>query len=175
MDALGIADRSGSLIGNVEGALTADGSGISAQPVLNSSAYRLGTSEWAGVATPFAEGILSRQPSTEGAVPSARVDPLVVNVDRSSLGFGGFESLLNGDNPSNQAGTALGWGGLSDSGGLGENASETYGGSPRATMSPGETTNTAGVDLSKTNELLQQLLEEVRRGRTPFLPLNDRN
>jgi hypothetical protein len=31
------------------------------------------------------------------------------------------------------------------------------------------------VDLSRTNELLQQLLDEVRRGRQSFLPLNDRN
>ena len=31
------------------------------------------------------------------------------------------------------------------------------------------------VDLSKTNELLQQLLEEVRKGRQGFLPMNDRN
>jgi hypothetical protein len=31
-----------------------------------------------------------------------------------------------------------------------------------------------GLDLSRTNELLQQLLDEVRRGRQPFLPVNDR-
>jgi hypothetical protein len=31
------------------------------------------------------------------------------------------------------------------------------------------------VDFSRTNELLQQLLDEVRRGRHTFLPLNDRN
>jgi hypothetical protein len=31
------------------------------------------------------------------------------------------------------------------------------------------------VDLTRTNELLQQLLDEVRRGRQPFLPLSDRN
>lgn len=31
------------------------------------------------------------------------------------------------------------------------------------------------IDLSKTNELLQQLLDEVRRGKQPFLPLNDRS
>ena len=31
------------------------------------------------------------------------------------------------------------------------------------------------IDLSKTNELLQQLIDEVRRGGQSFLPLNDRN
>jgi hypothetical protein len=31
------------------------------------------------------------------------------------------------------------------------------------------------IDLTKTNDLLQQLLDEVRRGRQPFLPLGDRN
>ena len=32
-----------------------------------------------------------------------------------------------------------------------------------------------GVDLSKTNDLLQQLIEEVRKGRQGFLPIADRN
>lgn len=31
------------------------------------------------------------------------------------------------------------------------------------------------LDLAKTNELLQQLLDEARKGRQPFLPMNDRN
>ena len=31
------------------------------------------------------------------------------------------------------------------------------------------------LDLSKTNDLLQQLIEEVRKGRQGFLPINDRN
>ena len=31
------------------------------------------------------------------------------------------------------------------------------------------------LDLSKTNELLQQLLDETRKGRQPFLPVNNRN
>ena len=33
----------------------------------------------------------------------------------------------------------------------------------------------SSLDLSKTNDLLQQLLDEVRKGRQPFLPMNDRN
>jgi hypothetical protein len=33
----------------------------------------------------------------------------------------------------------------------------------------------ASFDLSKTNELLQQLLDEVRKERQPFLPSSDRN
>lgn len=33
----------------------------------------------------------------------------------------------------------------------------------------------ASFDLSKTNELLQQLLDEARKGRQPFLPSSDRN
>ncbi len=33
----------------------------------------------------------------------------------------------------------------------------------------------AAVDLSRTNELLQQLLDEVRKGRQTFLPVGDRN
>lgn len=35
--------------------------------------------------------------------------------------------------------------------------------------------NGSSPDLSRTNELLQHLLDEVRKGRQPFLPLNDRN
>jgi hypothetical protein len=31
------------------------------------------------------------------------------------------------------------------------------------------------LDLTKTNDLLQQLLDEVRKGRQPFLPMSDRN
>ena len=33
----------------------------------------------------------------------------------------------------------------------------------------------SSFDLSKTNDLLQQLLDEVRKGHQPFLPMNDRN
>ena len=39
----------------------------------------------------------------------------------------------------------------------------------------GDQANGTAPDLSKTNELLQQLLDEVRKGRQPFLPVNDRN
>jgi hypothetical protein len=44
-----------------------------------------------------------------------------------------------------------------------------------AVMSPAGQAPGPAVDFSRTNELLQQLLDEVRRGRQTFLPLNDRN
>jgi hypothetical protein len=44
-----------------------------------------------------------------------------------------------------------------------------FGSDPRA-----ESRGTS-ADLTKTNDLLQQLLDEVRKGRPPFLPMNDRN
>ena len=54
--------------------------------------------------------------------------------------------------------------------------------SPAADAMPGQTVPSMAdpasgpaFDLSKTNELLQQLLDEVRKGHQPFLPHNDRN
>jgi hypothetical protein len=35
--------------------------------------------------------------------------------------------------------------------------------------------HSSSLDVSKTNDLLQQLIDEVRKGRQPFLPMNDRN
>ena len=40
---------------------------------------------------------------------------------------------------------------------------------------PVEQSSGPAFDLSKTNELLQELLDEVRRGRPSFLPVGDRN
>ena len=43
-------------------------------------------------------------------------------------------------------------------------------------MSPAASRDSGpAIELSRTNELLQQLLDEVRRGRQPFLPVGDRN
>jgi hypothetical protein len=47
----------------------------------------------------------------------------------------------------------------------------SFGASP---AQPGQQTGGPAVDLSRTNELLQQLLDEVRKARQPFLPANGR-
>lgn len=45
----------------------------------------------------------------------------------------------------------------------------------RSNATPADQAGGAAADLSRTNELLQQLLDEVRKGRQPFLPVGDRN
>jgi hypothetical protein len=40
--------------------------------------------------------------------------------------------------------------------------------------SPGSRETSPSVDMTKTNELLQQLLDEFRRGRQPFLPVQNK-
>lgn len=75
---------------------------------------------------------------------------------------------------------AFGVGGTpAESWGAGEAASsDQHAGSMSSPMSApagGSSGAGASMEQSKTNELLQQLLDEVRRGRQPFLPLHDRD
>jgi hypothetical protein len=117
--------------------------------------------------SPFNSGLLSIDRSSGGfdgapmPSPSTRSDAVDPTV--AGLAFPGQDSLPQGP--------AIG--------GLGQGHSP-FGGSFGVEAGKfGSDTNAEGrgasLDLSKTNDLLQQLLDEVRKERQPFLPMNDRN
>jgi hypothetical protein len=92
-----------------------------------------------------------------GRLPSALV---------SALAGQGVSGGLSGPTPR--------WGG--SMGSAESNGQPTEGLTPgQAFSGPSVRDNGPAIDLSRTNDLLQQLLDEVRRGSQRFLPMSDRN
>lgn len=98
-----------------------------------------------------------------------------VNLDPSPVAAGAFGPVLAGPGGS-------GYGNFLPALDAAGGRQESPASSPTADAVPGQevpmTADPAGgpaLDLSKTNELLQQLLDEVRKGHQSFLPLDDRN
>jgi hypothetical protein len=95
--------------------------------------------------------------SGPGRLPSALV---------SALAGQGVSGGLPGPTPR--------WGG--SIGSAESNGQPTEGLTPgQAFSSPSGRDNGPAIDLSRTNDLLQQLLDEVRRGSQRYLPMSDRN
>jgi hypothetical protein len=83
-------------------------------------------------------------------------------------------SLTGSESPASETGMATSsWGPPPEERGLIPGASVGYGFSESGT-SPGSRETSPSVDMTKTNELLQQLLDEFRRGRQPFLPVQNK-
>ncbi len=104
---------------------------------------------------------------------TSEASPYSVDVQESAVSSSALGPILSG-----LAGAGPGEDtGLSGGGGTGETGGPATSGSwPGVSASEGASQESdPALDLSKTNELLQQLLDEFRRGRQTFLPINDRN
>ncbi len=108
---------------------------------------------------------------TPGSPGAGGVSPYSVDIHESSVGSTAFGPVLSGAVGSGYA-VAPGLPSAADEGG-GQAPSDAWAGLPA--RDGGDQANGPAMDFSRTNELLQQLLDEVRRGRQPFLPTNDRN
>lgn len=125
------------------------------------------------VALPGVNPVADQLAFTPGAPGAAGASPYSVDVPESSVGSTAFGPVLSGavaPGPGYGGPPGLAASGADEGGGR---ASDSWAGLP--SPEGADPANGPAMDLSRTNELLQQLLDEVRRGRQPFLPVNDRN
>lgn len=101
--------------------------------------------------------------------------PFIVNLDHSSIAAGPFGPAFAGTGGSS-------YGGLTPAQGVAAGGDDSILTPPSVDPASGQSAptgvdpaNSAAFDLSRTNEILQQLLDEIRRGHQTFLPNNDRN
>lgn len=125
-------------------------------------------------ANPVADQLAFAEVSTGSANRASGEPSYAVDIPESSAALSAFGTVLSGLGASGASGTPdrLVPGVREDVGRL-PPSFDTWSG--RADIERVDQAGSPPLDLSKTNDLLQQLLEEVRKGRQPFLPLNDRN
>jgi hypothetical protein len=109
---------------------------------------------------------------TEPGDRTSVASPYAVDLNGSAVAATAFGPVLSGPGASGPGGPSGAPASLEerDQAPLSRNAWPGHPGSGVADQAEGPS-----LELSKTNELLQQLLDEVRKGRQPFLPPGSRN
>ena len=121
---------------------------------------------------PVADQLAFAPGTPESAESASGASPYSVNIHESSIASSAFGPVLAGNVGSGHGGGSdLPTAGGAEGGG--HSSQDTWSG--LSTQEGTDQANGSALDLSKTNDLLQQLLDEFRKGRQPFLPINDRN
>jgi hypothetical protein len=127
------------------------------------------------LANPIADRMIFGSGSPEPEDRTPVTSPFIVNLDHSSIAAGPFGPAFAGTGGSS-------YGGLAPAQGVSAGGDDSILPPPSVEPASGQSAptgvdpaNSAAFDLSRTNEILQQLLDEIRRGHQTFLPNNDRN